>query len=517
MRTVVAPLVGVGIGCAVLAAMSSEQVPASSTPPRYTTWASYGGSPDQSRYSNLKQIDTSNVARLEIAWTYDTGESGGLQTQPIVVDGVLFGYTPTHKTFALKAANRRAFVDVRLEDSRTRAQPRADVLGERRRPPRVRRCRSVPLRARCGDRQAHPGVRPRRTHRSARGTRARSGDAVGQVDDARRDLYKDLLIVGGRIAEGLPASPGDIRAYDVRTGALQWTFHTIPHPGEQGYDTWSEGLVEGQRRRQQLGRAWRSTKRAASSTCRRDRRRPTSMAAIGSATTSTPTACSRSTREPASASGTSSSSVTTSGIATRRRRRTWSRFAATARSIDAVAQATKHGYVFVFDRATGHAALPDRDTARFRRSTIPGEVTADDAADSRRSRRRSRARPLTEETLTTRTPEAHAWALESLRTFQQRRPVRAARGRQADRGLPRVRRRRRVGRLRRSIPRRASSTSTRTIWRGPARWRHGREPAAADAASTCRSAPLPPRRTAGHAARRSRRSSASRSADAGAK
>ena len=46
------------------------------------------------------------------------------------------------------------------------------------------------------------------------------------------------MIVGGRVGEALPASPGDIRAYDVRTGALQWAFHTIPHPGEPGYETW---------------------------------------------------------------------------------------------------------------------------------------------------------------------------------------------------------------------------------------------------------------------------------------
>ena len=51
-------------------------------------------------------------------------------------------------------------------------------------------------------------------------------------------IYKDLMIVGGRESETLPASPGDIRAYDVRTGKLRWSFHTIPHPGEFGYDTW---------------------------------------------------------------------------------------------------------------------------------------------------------------------------------------------------------------------------------------------------------------------------------------
>src|SRR6185503_18800686 len=57
-------------------------------------------------------------------------------------------------------------------------------------------------------------------------------------------IYKDLMIVGGRLGEALPTSPGDIRAYDVRSGALRWSFHTIPHPGEPGYETWPKDAWE---------------------------------------------------------------------------------------------------------------------------------------------------------------------------------------------------------------------------------------------------------------------------------
>ena len=64
----------------------------------------YGGGPEQIRYSPLKQINRANVKQLELAWTYDTGETGAMQTQPLVVGDVLFGYTPSHKTFALDAA-----------------------------------------------------------------------------------------------------------------------------------------------------------------------------------------------------------------------------------------------------------------------------------------------------------------------------------------------------------------------------------------------------------------------------
>src|SRR2546430_10089317 len=51
-------------------------------------------------------------------------------------------------------------------------------------------------------------------------------------------VYKDLLILGSRTAESLPTPPGDVRAYDVRTGTLRWSFHTVPRPGEIGYETW---------------------------------------------------------------------------------------------------------------------------------------------------------------------------------------------------------------------------------------------------------------------------------------
>jgi quinoprotein glucose dehydrogenase len=70
----------------------------------YRGWPAYGGGPEQIRYSTLTHINRSNVRTLEVAWTYDSGESGGLQTNPIVVDGVLFTTTPAHKVVALDAA-----------------------------------------------------------------------------------------------------------------------------------------------------------------------------------------------------------------------------------------------------------------------------------------------------------------------------------------------------------------------------------------------------------------------------
>src|SRR5271165_6685662 len=68
-------------------------------------WPVYGGAPEGNHYSSLAQINRSNVKQLEIAWSFDTEEEGGLETTPVIVDGVLFGITPTQKVFALNAAN----------------------------------------------------------------------------------------------------------------------------------------------------------------------------------------------------------------------------------------------------------------------------------------------------------------------------------------------------------------------------------------------------------------------------
>src|SRR6185295_10309409 len=96
------PLLVLGLlATGLVYAGQAQQAPASS----YRTWAAYGGGPEQLRYSSLQQINRSNVATLQVAWSFDTKETGGLQTQPIVVDGVLYAYTPTHKAIAIDAAS----------------------------------------------------------------------------------------------------------------------------------------------------------------------------------------------------------------------------------------------------------------------------------------------------------------------------------------------------------------------------------------------------------------------------
>ena len=200
-------------------------------------WPIIGGTPGNSHYSSLKQINRSNVAKLQVAWKFDTGEPGGIETTPIVVGGVLYALTPTLQAIALDAATGKLLWTF---DSMNKA---------------AETDRGITYWSDGKEKRLFVGVMnfvyaldP------ATGKAIPSFGKNGRIDlreNLGRDpelqswaitspgaIYKDLLIVGGRNPETLPAPPGDIRAYDVRTGALRWSFHTIPHPGEFGNDTW---------------------------------------------------------------------------------------------------------------------------------------------------------------------------------------------------------------------------------------------------------------------------------------
>jgi outer membrane protein assembly factor BamB len=205
--------------------------------PEYRTWPVYGGGPDQIRYSRLDQINRSNVHQLEVAWTFDPEETGGLQTNPIVVDGVVYTTTPKHRVVALDGAT--GALRWKFDSDMTLTGPNRGVTywaeGDDRRIFVGQDSFVYALHAQTG--------RPIPTF--GRDGRIDLREDLGRPPEAQSIrlttpgvIYQDLLIVGGRVSEGLPAAPGHVRAYDTRTGKLRWRFHTIPHPGEYGYDTW---------------------------------------------------------------------------------------------------------------------------------------------------------------------------------------------------------------------------------------------------------------------------------------
>ncbi len=199
-------------------------------------WPVYGGTLESTHYSPLTQINRTNVAKLKVAWVFDSHEDGGLQTNPIVIDGILYAYTPSQKVFAVDAATGNVVWN--FDSGIKGTQP----------------VRGLAYWSDGTDKRIIVGVmnfvyaldaatgKPIATFGADGRIDLREGLAEPQGNPFAVTspvvIYKDLFIVGGRNSETLPAAPGDIRAYDVHTGKMRWAFHTIPQPGEFGYDTW---------------------------------------------------------------------------------------------------------------------------------------------------------------------------------------------------------------------------------------------------------------------------------------
>lgn len=217
----------------------------------YTNWEVYGGDKGSHQYSALDEINTRNVAKLTVAWTYSTGDksegnTSQIQANPIVVDGVLYASSPRLKVFALNAATgeEQWIFDPFAEPDATEASGvnRGVVYWESEDGTEKRILFAAgpflyALDAQTGTRLATFGEAGRVDLRHGLG---READSLFVSSTTPGAVYQDVLVLGTRVSEGPVAAPGHVRAYDVRTGAIRWIFHTIPQPGEFGYETWPE-------------------------------------------------------------------------------------------------------------------------------------------------------------------------------------------------------------------------------------------------------------------------------------
>jgi len=199
-------------------------------------WPAYLGDKGRSLYSPLTQINRSNVAQLKVAWTYDTGDKGEYQANNLIVDGVLYTASPTRKVIALDAATGRELWkwDARSERPGGAAnRQRGLVFWQNETNGEQRLFTGVGNYLYALDAKSGQVIRSFGTNGSIHlGTGLDVEGTPGVGLNTPGVTYKDLLIIGGL------GGPGAVRAFDVRTGLRRWIFHLIPRPGELGYDTW---------------------------------------------------------------------------------------------------------------------------------------------------------------------------------------------------------------------------------------------------------------------------------------
>jgi quinoprotein glucose dehydrogenase len=390
-------------------------------------WPAYGGAPENNHYSALAQINRGNVKRLAVAWSFDTQEEGVLQASPIVVDGVLYGITPTQKIFALDAATGSllwkfdsgirgtqpdrglAYWSDRKEsdgkNSEVNKNDRRILVGVMNFLYALDAVTGLPIPS-----FGHDG---RIDLRENLGREPAAEQSITMTSPGI--VYKDLIIVGGRNPETLPAPPGDVRAFDVRTGQLRWAFHTIPRPGEFGYDTWPK-------------EAWKTSGAANNwAGFALDAKRGIVYVPTGSAAFDF---------YGADRLGDDLFADCLLALNADTGERIWHfqgvhhdiwdrdfpsppvllTVKRDGKNVDAVAQTTKQGFVYLFDRTNGKPLFPI-EYRTYPPSTVPDEVAAAQQPLPSKPAPFSR-QLLSEDMLTTRTPESHQWAVETFRDFR---------------------------------------------------------------------------------------------------
>lgn len=407
-------LIACSVAAVINAATKSADPDKTGIGSKTVDWPIYGGQSANDHYSSLTQINRRNVSKLRVAWTFDTHETGGMQTSPLIVGRTMYGYTPTQKVIALDAASGKLLWT--FDSGIKGTQPvRGLTFWSDGRESRLL----------AGVMNFLYALDP------ATGRPIASFGEGGRVDlrkQLRGDyqqqsiamttpgvIFKDLIIVGGRNPETHPAPPGDIRAFDVRTGALRWSFHTIPHPGEDGYETWPKD-------------AWLTSGSANNwPGMTVDTKRGILYAPTGSAVDDF---------YGADRVGNDLYANTLLALDAATGKRIWhfqgvhhdiwdrdfpsppSLVTVTkdGKRIDAVAQTTKQAYVYLFDRVTGKPLFPIEERP-YPASTVPGEITSPMQPLPLAPEPFGRQR-ITEDTLTNRTPEAHQFALDKFRTVR---------------------------------------------------------------------------------------------------
>jgi quinoprotein glucose dehydrogenase len=197
--------------------------------PTYGTdeWKEYLGGPERNHYSPLNQINKDNVQQLKLAWEYHTLDSGQIQCNPIIVDGVLYAMTATTRPFALDAATGKEIWKGKSEGPDSYSSSRGVSYWEDGNDKRILYTSGpwlYALDARTGNRIASFGDSGRVSLKTGLGET--SADKM-VISNTPGTVYEDLIYMPLRVSEGTDASLGSIQAFNIRTGKLAWVFHFI--------------------------------------------------------------------------------------------------------------------------------------------------------------------------------------------------------------------------------------------------------------------------------------------------
>ncbi len=405
------------VGVAALAAAALSMAIPAQPAAQSKDWPVYGGNAAGQRFSPLAQIKRANIAALREVWRLETG-IGGLQTSPVVIDGVIYAYAADQSAIAIDGATGKELW--RFTSGTPSMQPARGVSywadGTERRLFVTSASALYALDPATGKPVPSFGDGGKIDMRAGMG---RDPDSFPAFLTTPGIIHKNLIITGYRTAEGNPAAPGQIRAFDVRTGALVWTFNTIPHDDAPGSETWPAGAW------QEAGGAnvWAGMAL--------DEARGIVYAPTGSAT------------PDFDGTGRIGDNLYANSLLALDANTgkllwhfqavhhdLWDRDFPTpptlltvvnkGHRVDAVAQATKQGVLFVFDRVTGAPLFPIEERA-VPQSDVPGEKTALTQPFPVLPVPFARQR-LTEDMLTQRTPDAHAAALAKFKTLRSEGP-----------------------------------------------------------------------------------------------
>lgn len=337
-------------------------------------WPEYLGGPGRNHYSKLDQINLTNVDQLKVAWEYHTGDSGQVQCNPIIVNGILYGITATVQAFALDAATGKEIWRVRDSAVTTWYGTVRGLVywedGDDKRILYTKESWLMALNALTGKPVLTFGDSGRVSLKAGLGPTAEKKFVISNTPGT---VYNDIIIMPMRLSEGSDAALGHIQAFNIRTGKLEWVFKTIPEPGETGYDTWPPEVYKN------------TNVGAANNWCGMsiDRERGIVYVPTGSAAYD---------YYGAPRIGANLFANTLLALDAKTGQRKWHfqfvhhdildrdapappnllTVTHNGKKVDAVAQVTKHGYIFLFNRETGEPLFPIEEVAAPASDT-PGE------------------------------------------------------------------------------------------------------------------------------------------------